>query len=627
MRILFSTSIMATFIMGSIISKTPRTSDPNKVYLTDTTGNLIDSMPYDVFGNTSIRVKKSGWYQIRLQKNDRIALNRRAYLNEGLVQLQIPVDEHSGRELNTKLYSVEGKRSLSAFPSTTGAAPTKMLRSVDYESSDMMVSPSSSMTETPGVERSTTISTRDKKEITKMKDRKEPSVKKATSGTLTAGLWNDLENWSRFKSTLESEKGSLGVWKMHLHDRRFPIELTDNNGKPAIDIAVQIRNSGGETIFWNSVTDNRGFAELWYAPFLENAPKVEGGFHLYAKFGERGWTKLGKVSESGDSRQSFRIQMVQELPSAVDIAFVVDATGSMGDEIDYLKEELMELMLRSSAFAPCSKIRLASVFYRDLGDEYVSKHAPFTDRYEDAVVYVQQQYAGGGGDFPEAVDAGLEEAMTQLTWSTKALSRICFLVLDAPPHDEKKKQMEALTLQYAAKGIKIIPIVASGINKPTEFLMKQMAALTSGDYIYITDDSGVGNSHLKPSGVESNVDLLILQMEKVIRKYTLNEACKEEEKPYQPDPKTLIFGDQQIQIQSYPNPATSFIEIHSNIKIEALGIYAINGQKIKEVHAVNDNKYRLDVRDISKGLYVLRVTTGQGVYSAKILILDAQRQD
>jgi hypothetical protein len=283
--------------------------------------------------------------------------------------------------------------------------------------------------------------------------------------------------------------------------------------------------------------------------------------------------------------------------------------------------------MRSSEMTPCSDLRLSSVFYRDLHDDYTAIHAPFTARFEDAVGFVQSQSAGGGGDYPEAVDAGLNEALDKLEWSPKALARLCFLVLDAPPHEEKQAEIQRLTAAYAAKGIKIIPIAASGVDQPTEFLMKQMAALTEGDYIYITDHSGVGNSHIKPTGGESSVDLLKNQLEKVIRKYTENKDCSDSVKPYEPDPQTLIFGDDQIIIQSFPNPAYSFIDIHSNVTIQSVAVYALNGQIVKNIETVGDNRYRLDVRDIDKGLYILSVKTSGQVYTSKILILDSQRLD
>jgi hypothetical protein len=36
----------------------------------------------------------------------------------------------------------------------------------------------------------------------------------------------------------------------------------------------------------------------------------------------------------------------------------------------------------------------------------------------------------------------LNEALGKLEWSPKALARLCFLVLDAPPHEEKQAEID-----------------------------------------------------------------------------------------------------------------------------------------------------------------------------------------
>jgi hypothetical protein len=69
-------------------------------------------------------------------------------------------------------------------------------------------------------------------------------------------------------------------------------------------------------------------------------------------------------------------------------------------------------------------------------------------------------------------------------------------------------EYRALTLRAAAKGIRIVPIVASGIDKSTEFLMRLTAIATNGTYVFITDDSGIGDDHLEASVGEFEVEFL-----------------------------------------------------------------------------------------------------------------------
>ena len=56
--------------------------------------------------------------------------------------------------------------------------------------------------------------------------------------------------------------------------------------------------------------------------------------------------------------------------------------------------------------------------------------------------------------------------------------------------------------------IKIIPVTASGIDKETEFLMRFFSVSTNGTYVFITNDSGIGNDHIEASVGEYEVENL-----------------------------------------------------------------------------------------------------------------------
>ena len=57
-------------------------------------------------------------------------------------------------------------------------------------------------------------------------------------------------------------------------------------------------------------------------------------------------------------------------------------------------------------------------------------------------------------------------------------------------------------------GIKIVPVSASGINKGTEYLLRSFAMATNGTYVFITNDSGVGNEHIEATVGEYQVEKL-----------------------------------------------------------------------------------------------------------------------
>ena len=334
-------------------------------------------------------------------------------------------------------------------------------------------------------------------------------------GLVTAGEWNDLDNWDFYQKTLMKEpfKGFPDDWQMYTN-HRIAVALTAKN-KPAANATVTLFRN--DTPIWTAKTDNLGRAELWVGAFQKE--KELNPTLLRLKVNEQ-WVSTATISET----QVNRIALDEALPSPtnlVQIAFMVDATGSMGDELEFLKMDLKKVINEVQKTNTQLKISTATVFYRDEGDEYVVKHSPFTEDINQTTEFISQQRADGGGDFPEAVDKALVQ-LNQLQWQPEARTRIAFLVLDAPPHN---KPAVISSIQYsvktaAASGIKLIPVVASGIDKTTEFLMRFIAMYTNGTYVFITDHSGIGNKHLEPSVGEYQVEKLSDLMVRLIKKYS-----------------------------------------------------------------------------------------------------------
>ncbi|NUQ20856.1 MAG: VWA domain-containing protein [Gemmatimonadaceae bacterium] len=206
--------------------------------------------------------------------------------------------------------------------------------------------------------------------------------------------------------------------------------------------------------------------------------------------------------------------------SALDLGFLVDATGSMGDEMQFLQTELRDIVTRVHAAEPELDIRLSIVFYRDRGDEFVTRTLPFTRSVDTAIAFLEGMRADGGGDYPEDMNAGLAEMMRQ-DWSRDVAPRMLFVIGDAPPHlydDERYTYHEAIR-DASGNRIAIYPVAASGVDQPTEYLFRAMAAMTGGKYIFLTDDSGVGESHEKPDITGYEVEKLNELMVREIRKY------------------------------------------------------------------------------------------------------------
>ncbi|MBR3645266.1 MAG: hypothetical protein IKN54_02515, partial [Lachnospiraceae bacterium] len=202
------------------------------------------------------------------------------------------------------------------------------------------------------------------------------------------------------------------------------------------------------------------------------------------------------------------------------------------DELDYLKAELQNVIERvhEETKAP---IRTSVNFYRDEGDEYEVKYYDFRDDAAEVDKLLEDEHAAGGGDYPEAVHTALDNALNQHNWEESSTVKLMFFVLDAPPHEEVAEKIQQYTVQAAQMGVRIIPVVASGADDMTQQLMRIMSIMTGGTYLFLDDNSGVGDSHEIPKDVndyksEHLNDMLI----RVIGEYCGKEISQVEiEKP------------------------------------------------------------------------------------------------
>lgn len=182
----------------------------------------------------------------------------------------------------------------------------------------------------------------------------------------------------------------------------------------------------------------------------------------------------------------------------LDIAIVLDTTSSMADEISYLQAELDSIASAVKVKFPSTTPRFGLVVYRDKSDEYLTRDVPFTSDVAAFRASLAQQAAAGGGDIPEAVPEGLA-AGVGLGWrTTDDVARVMFWVADAPQHAGTEQSVNAAVTGAVQKGIHVYPIASSGVDSNAEATMRGTAQITGGRYLFLTDDSGIGNSHAEP---------------------------------------------------------------------------------------------------------------------------------
>ena len=338
------------------------------------------------------------------------------------------------------------------------------------------------------------------------------------AGQLTAGEVNDFAKWYFWNKVLnETHKKYLADWKIKARNR-YTVQVTNKDGYPIVSQQVTLVDAKGNSLF-QAVTDNTGKAELW-ANLLagqQQTGKMKirvDNQTIPAKPWSEGLNTIVLDEECGAS-------------DAVDVVFVFDATGSMGDELHYLQAEMRDVISRAKDATGGLNIRTGAVVYRDHGDEYVTRLSRLTDDIKATQNFIDKQHASGGGDFPEAIPEALMAAINSAGWDQNARARIAFLVLDAPCHKDSTTLalLHEQILNAAAWGVRVVPVVCSGLDDAGELLMRSIALATNGTSFFLTDDSGIGNAHLKPTTDTLKVEHLNDMLVRTIVEFSTMPTC------------------------------------------------------------------------------------------------------
>lgn len=434
-----------------------------------------------------------------------------------------------------------------------------------------------------------------------------------SAGQLTAGEINDFSKWDMWADISQEDLGQYRSQWQQFADHRYTVQLTTQNGAAVVNAIATLEDGQGNAL-WQARTDAQGRAELWAHYFRDVATPDNGLTILINYEGQKKRIGNAKPFDEGINFETIRTDCRED--AMVDIAFVVDATGSMGDEINYLQAELLDVIRRVREGLPGVDLQMGSVFYRDKNEEYLTRVQAFTKESSTAVSFVEQQQAQGGGDYPEAVEAALESALDSLQWRDQASTRLLFLVLDAPPHQEEEniKRLQVAITKAAQRGIQIIPVSCSGVDKNTEFLLRSMALATNGTYTFITDHSGIGNGHIEPSTDSYEVEYLndVLARLSIDRSRLSTCATPVAEAP--------VNESTDRGWTYYPNPTSGPISLNFTDTPGTLYLADAQGKLLLQQNA--QDQLEMDLGKYPAGTYWLRHEANDGTWTqGQVLLL------
>ena len=264
-----------------------------------------------------------------------------------------------------------------------------------------------------------------------------------------------------------------------------PVVAADADGA-ATTSSVPLASAGGRGPQAGQLTagvwdDNRNF-DFW-KPYQAGFVREHG--RDFAMFSEEELLAASRPPPASAKRE-------------LDVQLVLDTTGSMGDELSYLQSELDGIVTLLHTRLPNVTPRWSLVVYRDTGDDYVTRRFDFTTDTKKFRKDLGAQSAGGGGDVPEAVVDGLRDGLRQSWRRDRDVAKLAFWVADAPAHPGQGQDLAKVLNSAQREGIHIYPIASSDTSPEAEYQMRSAAQITGGRYVFLTNDSGIGNDHAEP---------------------------------------------------------------------------------------------------------------------------------
>ncbi|MCC7139292.1 MAG: VWA domain-containing protein [Planctomycetes bacterium] len=331
---------------------------------------------------------------------------------------------------------------------------------------------------------------------------------------LRAGSTDDNEDFDAFLKFLAAWGDRPTTAPKHdvldVSDRRF-IAVVDAQGRPWPGARVRVADESRDRVAWTATTYGDG-----RTPFYPRVADRDLRTALAGKAPSGGWVV---EVEAGGAHASARwdgtgdvltVPVAATRPEGavpLDVAIVLDTTGSMGDEIDRIKATLASVVARVREAGPGVDLRFGAVVYRDLGDDYVTMRHGFTGdvaAFQRALTAVS---AAGGGDYAESMNQGLAEAVGRLDWRAGA-AKVAFLIADAPPHTDYAGDVPYGTSLVAAvgEGIRVHAVAASGLDDFGTLVFRQAAQLTRGKFVFIEygDLASTAASHGVGGRVQGN---------------------------------------------------------------------------------------------------------------------------
>jgi len=230
--------------------------------------------------------------------------------------------------------------------------------------------------------------------------------------TVTAGVVDDNADFGEYLNYRQRHTG-LPVHERDISER-YLLEVTDALGRPVHDAEVAVQRAGvAEPVMW-ARTDTAG--RVWLHPRAFISPNGNDERALSVAVRKGGVQGRAALLRGQMQAVQLRLNAQPAATTRLDLVFLIDATGSMGDEIAKLKTSMHAMAQQISQLPGRPDICYGLVAYRDRGDVYLTRTHDFTDNLGAFQKVLANVQASGGGDTPEALNEALHEVVHGLSW-------------------------------------------------------------------------------------------------------------------------------------------------------------------------------------------------------------------
>lgn len=336
---------------------------------------------------------------------------------------------------------------------------------------------------------------------------------------LRAGSVDDNAEWDDYLLY----RLRFAEWNGLVHEidvsERHIIQITNNQGQPVLGAKVTISDDAGhELVTMYTHADGK----VLFFPLASNKPDTQ----RYQILVEKGSTKANFTLDRNERDHTVVLDASSvKNPVRLDVHFLIDATGSMSDEIQQLKSNMIIISERIHALPSNPDVRFGMTIYRDRGDLFVSRTFEFTPDIEEFTEELRNIAAEGGGDYAESLNEGLHNAVHLTEWRVEETVSLIFLVADAPPHLDYANDYNYAEDVFEAvkRGIKIFPLASSGLDDQGEYIFRQLAQISSGKFLFLTYGAGGAPGDETPHHVD---DYSVLSLDELVVRLVEEELAQ-----------------------------------------------------------------------------------------------------